>query len=82
MSLIDAKDRETVEKITLGETRGGSLGDLQAHAILEGIATRRRRNRVVVRDQLGDARAFSLDSPKSRQPNSERCVSWRSGRIG
>lgn len=95
-SLVDAKDQEMVEKITLGERRGGSLSDLQAHAILDrgrligywefdvdaqqivwatfaGKKDKALRQAVeetesYVRDQLGDARAFSLDSPTSRQP--------------
>jgi hypothetical protein len=37
----------------------------------ESSAMQQEINRVeaFIRDELGDARAFSLDSPKSRQPN-------------
>jgi hypothetical protein len=98
-TLVDAKDRDTVAKISLGERPGGSLVDLVAHAILDRgrligfwefdvddqrivwatFAGKKSKElqRVVdetesyVRDQLGDARSFSLDSPKSRKPKIE-----------
>jgi DNA glycosylase AlkZ-like len=95
-SLVDAKDRDKVAKITLGERSGGGLVDLAANAILDrgrligywefdfdvqqvvwatfsGKPDKELRAAVeeteaYVREQLGDARSFSLDSPKSRQP--------------
>ncbi|HEY9225853.1 MAG TPA: crosslink repair DNA glycosylase YcaQ family protein, partial [Gemmatimonadaceae bacterium] len=98
-SLVDAKDRAKVEKLTLGERPGGALIDLTAHAIVDrgrligywefdtdeqrivwalfaGKADKALRAAVeeteaYVRDQLGDARSFSLDSPKSRKPKIE-----------
>jgi hypothetical protein len=95
-SLIDEKDRATVETHTFGERPGSSVVDLAAHAILDrgrligyweydfdaqrivwatfGKKKDKALDRAVgeteayVRDQLGDARSFSLDSPKSRKP--------------
>jgi len=94
-TLVDAKDQDTVAKLTFGERAGSSLMDLAAHAIFDrgrlmaiGVRFRRAAHRVgdvrekkdkalhrmvdateaYVRDQLGDARSFSLDSPKSRKP--------------
>ena len=98
-SLVDEKDRNTVEKWTLGERPGGALVDLTAHAIFDrgrligywefdadegrivwatfsGKSDKALKHAVgeteaYVRDQLGDARSFSLDSPKSRKPKIE-----------
>jgi len=98
-SLVDEKDRATVEKHTFGERPGSSVIDLVAHAILDrgrligyweydhdasqivaatfsgkkdkALAQVIDETQAYVRDQLGDARAFSLDSPKSRKPKIE-----------
>ena len=98
-SLVDAKDRATVEKHTFGERPGSSVIDLAAHAIFDrgrligyweydydageivSATFSGKRDKALqhaidetqtyVRDQLGDARAFSLDSPKSRKPKIE-----------
>lgn len=106
-TLVDAKDRATVEKWTLGERPGGALVDLSAHAIFDrgrligyweydvnaqrivwatfsGKADKALQSTVeateaYVRDQLGDARSFSLDSPKSRRAKIEALASRGSG---
>jgi hypothetical protein len=98
-SLVDDKDRPTVDKHTFGERAGSSVIDLAAHAIFDrgrligyweydfdgkqivwatfSGEKDKALERVIdetqtyVRDQLGDARAFSLDSPKSRAPKLE-----------
>jgi hypothetical protein len=98
-SLVDDRDRATVEKLTFGERPGSSVIDLAAHAIVDrgrligyweydhdageivAATFSRKKDKVLtqvidetqayVRDQLGDARAFSLDSPKSRRPKIE-----------
>ena len=98
-TLVDEKDRATVEKLTFGDKPGGALTDLAAHAIMDrgrligyweydvddgqivwatfsGKADKALKGAVeetqaYVRDQLGDARSFSLDSPKSRKPKIE-----------
>lgn len=98
-TLVAAEDRVKVEKMTLGERRGGALTDLTAHAIFDrgrligywefdpdaqrivwatfsgkrdkALQKAVEETEAYVRDQLGDARSFSLDSPKSRQPKLE-----------
>jgi len=98
-TLVDAKDRETVARLTFGDKPGGALTDLAAHAIFDrgrligyweydvddgrivwatfagkkdkGLKSAVDKTESCVRDQLGDARSFSLDSPKSRKPKIE-----------
>jgi hypothetical protein len=98
-SLVDATDRDTVDRLTFGERAGSALIDLAAHAIFDrgrligyweydadegrivwatfarkkdkALSTAVEATEAYVRDQLGDARSFSLDSPKSRRPKIE-----------
>lgn len=95
-TLVDARNREAVAALDLGDRAGARLMDLAAHAMLDRgrligywefdstageivwmtfstTADKALRSTIAeteefVRTNLGDARSFSLDSPKSREP--------------